>query len=388
MILDHEFPPDIRVEKEIQSLAEQGYEVHIACFTRIGKPLYEKKENFTIHRKAISDFYYKSSVGALKFPFYFNFWRQFIHKLFAEYQFNVVHVHDLPLAMVGYEMKQKYDVRFVLDLHENWPALLKISDHTQTFAGRLLSSEKKWRSYEIQMADAADFLVVVAPEMRERMKHTGVKNRSFYVVPNTLELNSYNEFIRTPIEGKFILYYAGGLTYHRGIQVVLKAMAKLPINLPIDLLIIGTGKYQQKLKELSEKLNISERVNFLGWLNQGKVYEYLFRCDVALIPHLKTEHTDNTSPNKIFQYMQAGIPVLSSNCNYLERIINECQSGLVYEDDKPDDLAIKILKLYIDRNLCDELGKNGLNAVKEKYNWVNTVTPLLQLYKIIEYERV
>ena len=86
MILDHEFPPDIRVENEIESLVESGHEMHVACYTRKGLEEYEQLENCIVHRKPISKFIFKSSVGALKFSFYFNFWRTFIDKLCKEYQ--------------------------------------------------------------------------------------------------------------------------------------------------------------------------------------------------------------------------------------------------------------------------------------------------------------
>ena len=97
-----------------------------------------------IHRKKITPFIYKSSVGCLKFPFYFNFWRKYISGLFEKENFDVIHIHDLPLSRIGVEMKKKFNARLVIDLHENWPALIKTAAHTQTFLGKLLSSNRQW----------------------------------------------------------------------------------------------------------------------------------------------------------------------------------------------------------------------------------------------------
>ena len=85
MVLDHEFPHDVRVEKEINSLLNKGYEVHIACFTFENRPLLEKWKNIVIHRKRISSFLHKTHVGCLKFPFYFNFWRFFLNGSKSKY---------------------------------------------------------------------------------------------------------------------------------------------------------------------------------------------------------------------------------------------------------------------------------------------------------------
>ena len=73
MILERDFPPDLRVENEISALIEQGIEVHVACYTFSKKNSVESYNGYTIHRKKISSFTYKSSVGALKLLFCFKF---------------------------------------------------------------------------------------------------------------------------------------------------------------------------------------------------------------------------------------------------------------------------------------------------------------------------
>jgi len=65
MLLDREFPPDLRVENEIEALTTEGHHVFLACYTRKNFPLTEQEGNFTILRHPISKFIYKSSVAAL-----------------------------------------------------------------------------------------------------------------------------------------------------------------------------------------------------------------------------------------------------------------------------------------------------------------------------------
>jgi hypothetical protein len=169
MILDHEFPPDIRVENEIEALSEAGHEIHLACFTRKNRPAYEKTETCTIHRKAISGLVYKSSVAALTFPVYFRFWRGFLDQLVREFKIDAIHVHDLPLTEVAARICRKNHIPLTVDLHENWPAYLRISTHTQSLAGRLLSPNKRWVGYEKKTLSAADHIVVVVEEAAQRL---------------------------------------------------------------------------------------------------------------------------------------------------------------------------------------------------------------------------
>jgi len=106
-------------------------------------------------------------------------------------------------------------------------------------------------------------------------------------------------------------------------------------------------------------------------------------CDIAIIPHLRTENNDASSPNKLFQYMYLEKPVISSNCNSLKRIIKETGAGFVYQHDSPDDLASLIEKLVNDRGLFENTGKNGKRAVLQKYNWKNDKSRLINLYRLL-----
>ena len=79
-------------------------------------------------------------------------------------------------------------------------------------------------------------------------------------------------------------------------------------------------------------------------------------------------------------------PVIATNCNPIERIINETKSGLIYKSGDAKDLADKVIQLYKNEKLRKEMGENGKKAVIEKYNWENTSKNLIELYEKIENE--
>lgn len=370
MVLDHDFPPDIRVENEIESLAKAGHEVHIACYTQKGLPTFDQLDNCTIHRKPISNFIYKSSVGVLKFPFYFNFWRSFLKKLFKENRFDAIHIHDLPLAKIGYEFGKKFNIPFTLDLHENWPALLSISTHTQTFAGKLLSSDKQWEAYEKSYCSKADHVIVVVEEAKKRLMQLEIEKDKIVVVSNTLNFNHFEIPASQPDENYITLLYAGGVTKHRGLQYVIRGMKELAnLDKPVRLWILGTGSYINELKLLAKELNVEEQVIFAGWKNYKEMQDHFGKSDICLIPHTKTDHTDSTIPHKLFQYMYSSKPVIASNCDPIERIINETTSGLIYRFDDPKGFADQIEKLVSDNPLFKRISSSGKQFVIDKYNW-------------------
>jgi len=383
MLLDHEFPTDIRVENEIQSLSDGGHEVHIACFTKMNRDEYEKTNDCVIHRKTISGFVHKTSVGALRFSFYFNFWRKFLNKLFANESFDAIHVHDLPLARVGYEFSQKFNTKFVLDLHENWPALLEVATHVQSVLGKFLSKNRQWEEYEKKYCKLADKVIVVIDEAKERIASLGVDPSKIIIVSNTLNLDEFEIPTEKPDPNFITLLYAGGINKHRGLQHIIKGIKYINFKgHKLRLWILGSGSYVTELKELALQEEVAEKVFFLGWKSYTEMQELFGKSDYCLIPHLKNDHTDSTIPHKIFQYMYAGKPMIVSNCNPIKRIVEKTNSGLVYRFDDPEDFNKKLHKMVENKYYSsEEFISRNKQFVVEDYNWLDDSQRLNLIYK-------
>src|SRR3972149_2248964 len=94
--------------------------------------------------------------------------------------------------------------------------------------------------------------------------------------------------------------------------------------------IIGDGTELNSLKGLVKILNLEKSVDLKGWVNFSEVPKIIKESTICLIPHLRSEHTDTTIPNKIFDYMAMGKPVVASDCEPLKRIIQEEKCGFVF----------------------------------------------------------
>ncbi len=382
MVLESDFPPDIRVENEIAALADGGYQVHIACFSHKKQFKTPERTGYVIHKKFIPKFIHKSSVGALKFNFYFNFWRRFIRELYKDQFFEVIHIHDLTLAEIGVEIRRIYGARYVLDLHENWPALLLLSTHTSTLLGKILSSNRQWQRYERRMVSEADEVITVVEEARERIIGLGVPGEHVHIVSNTLNLEKYNFVPQQKDEDYFTLVYGGGINYHRGLQTAIRALQFIHDRIPnIRLLIIGRGSYLSELKDLASSIGVEKYIKFAGWKPQEELLELMSMADIAIIPHIRSEHTDSTVPHKIFQYMYAGIPILSSDCLPLQRILDETKTGVYFQNQDEQSFADTLFKLVSDKEFLANIPEKGREWVNKKYNWGKDAEVLRGVYK-------
>lgn len=383
MVLTSEFPPDQRVENEAQALTEAGYEVHLACFTRRQLPEQDMYHSITVHRRKISSFYYKSLAMLPGITTVFRFWEPFLMQLIRQYTFDILHIHDLPLAELGFRLKKKTGIKCVLDLHENWPVLQQISEHTQHFPGRIFFSLPAWLKYENQAVADADRVVTVIDEMKQRFVAMGVDVGKIEVVQNTINIPEDLPITARANNEKddVILFYGGGITVHRGLQVVLHALAGLPVDSRIKFHVAGSGRYLPALKQLARDLKIGSRVVFLGYKPQQDLYQEIAKSDVAIIPHQKTDHTDHTIPHKLFQYMYYEKPVIATDCRPIQRIVEETGAGIIYKHDDPVALTGMLQAVEADVGAFKTQYSTGKQWVLEKYNWRYDAQKLVCFYK-------
>ena len=147
------------------------------------------------------------------------------------------------------------------------------------------------------------------------------------------------------------------------------------------LVLVGDGNDKKELQKLASNYDLEGKVVFTGWVPMNDVPKYIDKCDVGIIPHFSSEHTETTIPHKLFQYMYLQKVVVVSNCRPLERIVSETQAGLVFNSGDETDLADAIIKLYENEHLRTRMGENGKMAVLRKYNWQSTSIKLIHLYE-------
>ena len=382
MLLEAEFPPDIRVENEALSLAQSGFEVHIFALTFERRPELERwKPGVWVHRKFISrQVFKKIHISILKLSFYAAWWKKFVRKW--QVRPDALHVHDLPLARVGKALAQKWKLPLVLDLHENYPAALGIWEHSQTRLGRLFLDIPSWRRYERDMVVEADRVIVVVDEALQRFRTAQTPRDKFVVVSNVLNLDTFPlQPKAAQAHGDFRITYVGGFGVHRGLETAVQAMPAILKELPeAQLILVGSGRNLTDLKELALRTGVSDRVTFTGWVPFEESARAIQEADVCIIPHLSIEHTDTTVPHKLFQYMYLRKPVLVSSSLPLKRIVEETGGGLVFEAGSSLDFSAKILQMARSGYL-QKWGEAGHRAVVEKYNWEKESQKLVTIYR-------
>ncbi len=135
-----------------------------------------------------------------------------------------------------------------------------------------------------------------------------------------------------------LLVYAGGLSYHRGVHDVVAALPKLPgVHLAIG--ARRGSSYVLELEELAHRHKVAERVHFVPFAPTHEVAEYLASATAAVFPFLPVGNHNWAAPNKYYEAVQARLPILTSNMEWLGERVSKLGIGEVFEHSNPDSLA-------------------------------------------------
>jgi len=395
MLLNAPYPADVRIKKETGSLLRAGHQVHLLCLRRKkGEATSELVEGIQVHR-----------IDAGKNNYQLAFWdvimsMTFVHPKFKaamrtilkNEQINLVHVHDLPLVGTALALKKEFSLKVIADMHENYPEALRtwFTWKTNPFVrlkNYLFMNPDRWTKWEKKACEDSDTLIAVVDEMKARLVKEYDFNPDKVVVVSNTEEKSFLEqpldaTVYQDLKGKFLLVYSGGIGPHRGVDVAIKGMSHVSNPENIHLVIVGFGSnaVMQNLQQLVAERKLSN-VHFLGYQPFSKFFSYMSLADVNVIPHQSNGHTDHTIPHKLFQGMMTGKPILVSSSAPLKRVVESCNSGLVFTAGDEKDFAQKVNQLYADKAQCATLGANGRKATLEgNYNWEHEQEALLNIY--------
>ena len=387
MILDKVFPPDPRVENEAIELIKNGYEVFLFCLTYGEEQQEETINQINVKRYQSNKLEYKLSALAYTVPFYSLLMKNKIADFLFKNKIEAIHIHDIRIAEAVFLANKKQQLPVVLDLHDNMPEVMKFYPHLQKFPGKYIISPKKWKQKEEAFIKKADKVITVSQEfVNEVVERTKITENKVVLVPNTIRKSFYDSFeLNTAIIKKykdnFVILYLGDTHVRRGLLTAIRAVAKLKEQIPtVKLVIVGKNTTDYVLKAEVEKLKITKFVDFEGWQNVSLFPSYIEASSICISPLRRNIQHDVAYANKLFQYMSLAKPLLVSNAIAQKNLIEKINGGLVHEAQNVADFEDKVLTLYNDTALRQELGKNGENFVKNEFTWDKTSEGLIDLY--------
>jgi glycosyltransferase involved in cell wall biosynthesis len=394
-IWDADYPWDIRVEKICESIINAGHTVHLVCRNQARRPAREKHGQLIIHRLPSVSARFGPLHTFCNFPFPINpVWIYKIAHVIRESQADLILVRDILLALPSAILGKIFHIPVILDMAENYPAMLqdRLRYTPTNIFGKIIRHPVPVRWVEWLTLRLVDHVIVVVEESYERLIKAGLSPERLSIVNNTPNVDRWKSELgeagkNTHRKNAVRLVYLGILDGSRGIDVAIKAIRELKDrNFVANLVVIGDGPSLEKLLNLVEELGVSERVEFTGRLSFSRIQEIMNCSDIGLIPNYSTNAWNSTIPNKLFDYMALGLPVIVSDAKPTARVVLQENCGRVFRDRDVNDLAQCILALG-DPCLRQRLGQNGKSAIHRRYNWNYDSEILLKTLESVRIRR-
>jgi glycosyltransferase involved in cell wall biosynthesis len=392
MILDNVFPPDDRVEKEALTLINNGHEVFLLSYSNSNQPKEENWKGIKIFRTDLKFNIGKKFVALLFiFPVYKWFWYSQINRFVKKHKIDILHVHDLPLCKPAIMVKKQWNIKLVCDMHEDFADWILNTPLYNKGIKKSLRYFQNWKAYEKECLRQCDLIIGVSELLIEKMiKDYNLDAAKVIYIPNTPDLSVF-DIDNIDLSGNsndnefYTVIYSGMVDELRGLQYVIPLIPKIVEKIPnFRLLIVGSGRYLDNLKNLAVLDNVEKTVHFTGFQPIEKLATYIASSKVGIYPQKKYKGIDETIPTKLFQYCAMGIPVISSDHLLPREFITANNCGfLVNFEDSPEIFIDNIVYLYNNEDIREKMGLNGKEGVLQHYNWQATVKPLINYYSTV-----
>jgi glycosyltransferase involved in cell wall biosynthesis len=352
-----------RVDKVCRTLMKMGFDPIL-----VGR---RKHDSQHLSKRA-----YKTRRFRLLFekgPFFYACYntRLFFFLLFSKT--DLIVANDLDTLMASYLASKIKGVPLIYDTHEYYTETPELVDRPRVRA--------VWKGIEKWIFPRLKYVYTVNESIaRIYEKAYGVRVRVVRNVPETKKvLPESNRLSKgLPEDKRIILLQGAGINIQRGAEEMVRAMQYIENAV---FMIVGGGDVLDELKNLTLELELERKVIFIPKQPLDRVWEYTVEADLGVTLDKDTNPNYRYSlPNKLFDYIQAGVPVLASPLVEVKKIIENYDIGTTIDKHDPEHIADKINQIFSDPKKLG-LWKQNLKFASEALCWEKEEKTLIQIYQ-------
>jgi glycosyltransferase involved in cell wall biosynthesis len=283
--------------------------------------------------------------------------------------------HDPELIWIGIKVAVFSDIKVIYDIHE---------DTIQSIR------RKKW------LTPLNKLIAIIGYSLLQGLSkpifnHYLLAEDSYknFIKSKTTVIHNYPIKTQWPKEKEkiFDLVYLGDVTEDRGGLLMIDLLSTLTHIYP-EVKLALVGKIEANVNLLINKrvneLKLENHVRIFGYMNYPDAMEIVCKSKIGLCLLKQVKNYIHSYPTKLFDYMQVGVPYVCSNFPLYEELLNECQAGILVEPLNVKGTANEILDLLNNTEKYDRMSQNGINILKNNYNWASQEKKLITVINSIK----
>lgn len=280
-------------------------------------------------------------------------------------------VHDPELLAAGARLTRKGKA-VIFDSHEDVPKQILGKPYLNMILRRIVS--RLYALYESKVVRRLSAVIAATPMIEAKFSRLAHRTINVNNYPKLGELA--NEIPWT--NKKDEVCYVGGISETRGIIELIDALEKTSSIIHLNLV----GQFSEYETERKARTRPGwRRVLATGFQDRDGVRDIMARSLAGIVTFAPLPNHVDAQPNKLFEYMSAGIPVIASDFPLWREIIAGSNCGLCVDPRNASDIAAALDWLVSNPATAERMGQNGKSAVESIYNWKNEEKKLVALYR-------
>lgn len=354
---------DQRVAKTADVLQNLGFEVLMVGRRKVDSPRMNERSYETVRMQLLWE----------KGPF---FYIEFNIRLFFFLLFRPAHLlvsNDLDTLLPNFIIHKVRRIPIVYDSHEYFTETPELVNRpvVQGIWKRL----EKWIVPRLKTCITVNMSIKKLFEDKYKVPFHVVRN---IPAKPDFKITATRHDLQLPVDKRIIILQGSGINIQRGAEEAVEAMQFVENAL---LLIVGGGDVINFLKEITVRLKLDNKVMFIGRVTPEKLAAYTRNADIGLSIDKDTNINYRFSlPNKLFDYLHAGIPVVASQLPEIKNIIEQYNVGVFINNHNPGHIAETIRNLFAEAEKYEILKKNTAKAANE-LNWETEKDILIKLFE-------
>lgn len=351
---------DTRIyEKELSSLINAGYDCHLVCLNQKSQTA---PNGLNIH--SVNTWLkfrpYRMLIGTIK-----------VVLKGLTLNGKIYHIHD-PELLPATILLKFFGKKIVYDVHENYaaslmtkPYLTQNSCKTKTLAWLVGKLERFFSIFY-------DLIIATTPLIADLF------NPKKTIIVANFPVIYFDQNINQQPRTKNLIY-AGGLTKIRGVKEMVQVMGLIPEHYQCRLILAGkfeSSSFEEEVRSLPDW----NKISYVGWQSRDQLNKLCTESYLGLLLFHKVQNHFFCVPNKIFEYLSCGLPVIATNFDHWKDF-NKDTDCISFVEPHDVQAIAKIIIQYLEENNIDHIRNDAISLVKNHFTWNSESKKLIQAYE-------
>ena len=302
---------------------------------------------------------------------------------------DIIHAHSpilnaIPALWAG----RKLGLPVVYEIRAFWEDAAV--DHGTCTEGSL--RYKLTKTIETMVCTRADHVAILCNGLKNDLVSRHIPTEKITPVFNGVNPDDFQpcppdaEYLREwNLSGKKVIGFIGSFYHYEGLDLLVKAFAKVAENDPdVVLLLVGGGEMEGELAQLIAKLELGDKVVMPGRIPHERVPGAYAMIDILAYPRYSMRLTELVTPLKPLEAMAMGKALIASDVGGHKELITHGETGVLFKAGDVDALAAELEGLFADNERCEALRQQGMQWVRENQTWEKTTAVYRDIYALVK----